>query len=195
MKFIYFFLCLWVIFALLDPDPDYESESGYESRDPIESGSAFTKLLFEQHIEISWKKVRKTWAWNWYRSGSAWSTSACLVCRSGYERAYWYVLPPQAYSRPSKALSLPYKHSNGLYKHSYSIIRSFLTALWALSRLLQALSQHYRHSYGAISTLTTFTCTLRTFTIQALSWPGLALQWPVQVLTPPLKQFHSLEKH
>jgi hypothetical protein len=39
MKFINFFLCLLVIFALLDPDPDYESASGYGSRDPIESGS------------------------------------------------------------------------------------------------------------------------------------------------------------
>jgi hypothetical protein len=36
MKFLYFFLLLWVIFALLDLDPD--SESG--STDPIESGSA-----------------------------------------------------------------------------------------------------------------------------------------------------------
>ncbi len=34
-----FFLCLWVIFALLDPDPDCESGFGYGSRDPIESGS------------------------------------------------------------------------------------------------------------------------------------------------------------
>ncbi len=34
MKFINFFLCLWVIFALLD-------RSGYGSRDPIESGSGF----------------------------------------------------------------------------------------------------------------------------------------------------------
>ncbi len=32
MKFINFFLCLRVIFALLDPDPD--CESGYGSRDP-----------------------------------------------------------------------------------------------------------------------------------------------------------------
>jgi hypothetical protein len=41
MKFINFFLCLWVIFALRDPDPDRESGSGYgsRSRDPIESGS------------------------------------------------------------------------------------------------------------------------------------------------------------
>ncbi len=35
MNFYKFFLLLWVIFALLDPDPD--SQSG--STDPIESGS------------------------------------------------------------------------------------------------------------------------------------------------------------
>jgi hypothetical protein len=37
MKFIYFFLCLLVIFALLDPDPDpdYESASEYGSRAPL----------------------------------------------------------------------------------------------------------------------------------------------------------------
>ncbi len=32
MKFINFFLCLWVTVALLDPDPD--CESGHGSRDP-----------------------------------------------------------------------------------------------------------------------------------------------------------------
>jgi hypothetical protein len=36
MKFITFFLCLWVIFARLDPDLDCEYGSG--SRDPVESG-------------------------------------------------------------------------------------------------------------------------------------------------------------
>jgi hypothetical protein len=35
IKFINFFLFLWVIFAILDPDPD----CGSGSRDPIESGS------------------------------------------------------------------------------------------------------------------------------------------------------------
>ncbi len=34
-----FFLCLLVIFALLDPDPDCESGFGYGSRDPIEYGN------------------------------------------------------------------------------------------------------------------------------------------------------------
>ncbi len=37
MKFTNFSLCLWVNFALLDPDPDWGS--GYGSRDHIESGS------------------------------------------------------------------------------------------------------------------------------------------------------------
>jgi hypothetical protein len=37
MKFLNFFYFLWVIFALLDPDPDSEYGSG--STDPIESGS------------------------------------------------------------------------------------------------------------------------------------------------------------
>jgi hypothetical protein len=37
IKFTNFFLFLWVIFALLDPVLDRESESG--SRDPIEFGS------------------------------------------------------------------------------------------------------------------------------------------------------------
>ena len=37
MKFLKFFLLLWVIFALLDPDPDSEYGSG--STDPIESVS------------------------------------------------------------------------------------------------------------------------------------------------------------
>jgi hypothetical protein len=45
MKFINFFLCLWVIFALLGPDPDCESGSGYGSRDPIESGSGYGRYL------------------------------------------------------------------------------------------------------------------------------------------------------
>jgi hypothetical protein len=38
MKFLNFFLLLWVIFALLDPDPDSEPEIGYGSTDLIESG-------------------------------------------------------------------------------------------------------------------------------------------------------------
>ncbi len=37
MKFFNFFLLLWVIFALLDPDPD--SKYGTGSTDLIESGS------------------------------------------------------------------------------------------------------------------------------------------------------------
>jgi hypothetical protein len=47
MNFYNFFLLLWVIFALLDPDPD--SESG--STDPIESGSESATL--HRTIDIS----------------------------------------------------------------------------------------------------------------------------------------------
>jgi hypothetical protein len=41
MKFLDFFLLLWIIFALLDPDTstDPNPESGYGSTDLIESGS------------------------------------------------------------------------------------------------------------------------------------------------------------
>jgi hypothetical protein len=40
MTFINFFLCLWIIFALLlEPDPDCKSGSGYRCRDPSEFGS------------------------------------------------------------------------------------------------------------------------------------------------------------
>jgi hypothetical protein len=39
MKFLTYFLLLWVIFALLDPDPDSGSRSGYGFIDLIESGS------------------------------------------------------------------------------------------------------------------------------------------------------------
>jgi hypothetical protein len=39
MKFINFFLCLWVIYVLLDPDRDSQSGSGYGFKDPIQSAS------------------------------------------------------------------------------------------------------------------------------------------------------------
>jgi hypothetical protein len=39
MKFVIFFLLLWVIFALLYPDPDSEYGPGSGSTDLIESGS------------------------------------------------------------------------------------------------------------------------------------------------------------
>jgi hypothetical protein len=38
-KFINCFLFVWAIFGLLDPDPDFESGSGYGSRVPCESVS------------------------------------------------------------------------------------------------------------------------------------------------------------
>jgi hypothetical protein len=47
MKFLYFFLLLLVIFALLDPDPD--SEYGFGSTDPIESGSGSATLHAGAH--------------------------------------------------------------------------------------------------------------------------------------------------
>jgi hypothetical protein len=40
IKFINCFLFFWAIFALLDPDPYYESESGYGAKNPMESGSS-----------------------------------------------------------------------------------------------------------------------------------------------------------
>jgi hypothetical protein len=55
MKFIYFFLCLWVIFALLDPD--WESGSGYGSRDPTESGSGSTAKQIASLKKWSRKKL------------------------------------------------------------------------------------------------------------------------------------------
>jgi hypothetical protein len=42
IKFLKFFLLLWVIFALLDPNPDSEYGSG--STDRIESGSGYETL-------------------------------------------------------------------------------------------------------------------------------------------------------
>jgi hypothetical protein len=39
MKVINFLLCLWVIFALLDPDPIANPDTDTGNRDPIESGS------------------------------------------------------------------------------------------------------------------------------------------------------------
>ncbi len=40
MKFLKFFLLLWVVFALLDSDPEADSEYGSGSTDLIESGSS-----------------------------------------------------------------------------------------------------------------------------------------------------------
>ncbi len=55
LKFINFFLFLWVIFALQDPNPDCESGPGYGSRDPIESGST---TLHETHFLLK-SNIRK----------------------------------------------------------------------------------------------------------------------------------------
>jgi hypothetical protein len=51
MKFINCFLFFWVIFALLDPDPDCEFGSGY--RDPIESGSNPQQWFFS----VLWLRI------------------------------------------------------------------------------------------------------------------------------------------
>ncbi len=56
-----FFLFLWVIFSLLDPDPD--CESGSWSWDPIESGYGSTTLLHGIQIWQDTKLIfaSKTW--------------------------------------------------------------------------------------------------------------------------------------
>jgi len=50
IKLISFFLCLWVILALPDPDSDWKTESGYGFRDPIESRSGSTALTIEEGL-------------------------------------------------------------------------------------------------------------------------------------------------
>ncbi len=56
MKFLNFFLLLWVIFDLLDPDPDSEYGSG--STDLIESGSGSETLIFSNNrIDIPYGTV------------------------------------------------------------------------------------------------------------------------------------------
>jgi hypothetical protein len=47
---------LWVIFALLDQDPDSESGSG--STDPIESGSSATLVLLMSLVKPPSKALR-----------------------------------------------------------------------------------------------------------------------------------------
>jgi hypothetical protein len=49
IKFMNCYLFFWAIFALLDPD--YESGSGYGSRDPIES--RFTTLKVSRYPRVS----------------------------------------------------------------------------------------------------------------------------------------------
>jgi hypothetical protein len=48
LKLINFFLCLWVIFALPDPDSDCKSGSG----DPIESGSGSNAMPIGEGLFI-----------------------------------------------------------------------------------------------------------------------------------------------
>jgi hypothetical protein len=50
MKFLHFFLLLWVIFALLDPDPDSEYGSGSTDLiDPKHTGFKF--LIFQTALD------------------------------------------------------------------------------------------------------------------------------------------------
>jgi hypothetical protein len=47
IKFVNFYLCLWVIFALLDPD--CESGSGYGSRDPLNPDPIRIRIRTRNH--------------------------------------------------------------------------------------------------------------------------------------------------
>jgi hypothetical protein len=51
-----FFLLLWVIFALLDPNPDPDSKYGSGSTDPIESGSAILVMVMAILIQFVRKR-------------------------------------------------------------------------------------------------------------------------------------------
>jgi hypothetical protein len=63
MKFFNFFLLLWVIFALLDPD----SESGSGSTDPIESGSATLHKTGRKKVYAL--MIICSLAYDWYERG------------------------------------------------------------------------------------------------------------------------------
>ncbi len=80
MKFINFFLCLWVIFALLDLDPDCESES----RDPIESGS--TALILD-HIPESLETI--FWVKKLLQTMQTWDTGPARTRRGARCRKHW----------------------------------------------------------------------------------------------------------
>jgi hypothetical protein len=54
MKFLNFFLLLWVIFALLDPDPDSEYGSGSGYTNLIESGSNPDPSIVNKNSEDSY---------------------------------------------------------------------------------------------------------------------------------------------
>jgi hypothetical protein len=71
MKFLNFFLLSWVIFALLDPEP----ESGYGSTDLIESGSETRGLP----AGSGWS--RKDWRGGW-GAGRGW-TAGWAAGRAG----------------------------------------------------------------------------------------------------------------
>ncbi len=85
-----FFMFLWVIFALLDPDPDCEFGSWYGSRDTIESGS--NPDTDPQH----WLTVKLLGAGGkgtWGKLGDEMELPWVALCISGYSRFnFWIIL-------------------------------------------------------------------------------------------------------
>jgi hypothetical protein len=81
-KTLYLFLCLWVFFALLDPDPGCKSGCG--SRDPIESRSDPDPqhwFLGRTKMGDQPKRVKEardwtlSWTWTtWYQPEEIWLT-------------------------------------------------------------------------------------------------------------------------
>jgi hypothetical protein len=58
MKFFNFFLFRWLIFALLDPDPDSESpdliESGYET---LHEGAPYSTCCQKAFQSVLWNRI------------------------------------------------------------------------------------------------------------------------------------------
>jgi hypothetical protein len=82
MKFLNFFLLLWVILALLDPDPDSEYGSG--STDLIESGSGSKTLIHTKRITKNGCEVILKVLGEIYRGVE------CLYSKLGVERYRYY---------------------------------------------------------------------------------------------------------
>ncbi len=89
MKFINFFLCLRVIFAPLDPDPDCESESAYGSRDPIESGSNPDPDREHWNIRVRPQSLFKAQHSNF----KALNAPTCKISFESSRRCTWYDTP------------------------------------------------------------------------------------------------------
>ncbi len=95
------FLCLWVIFALLEPDPNCDSGTGYGSRDPIESGFvsvygsvSWNATLVRNHVyyTLRWEAMFPTptsclWATLWIED----STASRRSFSSSHSRFLFYV--------------------------------------------------------------------------------------------------------